>query len=336
MEHGSGPGLQRPACEHDLQGIHEIAVAAWRPIFARYRLIVGEAMWQDLWGTWEQGWFVPSRERLDGNTLVTEVDGRVVGFAGWYYPGAQLAEVGGNAVDPAFQGRGIGTAQVRAVVARCRREGYPFARVHTGLDPAHGAARAQYRGAGLRLGVTRSDYYNYLDETARAPARTDLTFRWAGQADADAVRELLEHGWGEAQPPARRVLGDALFAAAFEAPARRRIDEIVELAAAAPPQVRLVVHEGRLVASAVVSPEDPQHPGAGLGTVESLAVHPARRDQGVGCALCADVVSHFRQRGLRYVRLRSPSGGVTERVRRLAWNAGLHRELPSIDYYMHL
>lgn len=336
MAQGSGPGVQRPACEQDLQRIHEIAVAAWRPIFARYRLIVGEAMWQDLWGTWEQGWFAPSPERLDGNTLVTEVEGRVVGFAGWHYPGAQLAEVGGNAVDPAFQDRGIGTAQVCAVVARFRREGYPFARVHTGLDPAHGPARAQYRSVGLRLGVTRSEYYNYLDETARAPARPDLTFRWAGPPDADGVRDLLEQSWVGAGVPARRVLGDALFAEAIEAPARRRIGEIVELAAAAPPRVRLVVNEGRLVASAVVSAEDTQHPGAGLGTLESLAVHPARRDRGVGCALCAHVLWYLRERGLRYARLRSPSGGVTERVRRLAWNVGLHRELPSIDYYMHL
>ncbi|MEW6756468.1 MAG: GNAT family N-acetyltransferase [Candidatus Latescibacterota bacterium] len=332
MVSGPGPGVLRPVCEQDLPRIHQIAVAAWRPIFARYRLIVGEEMWQDLWGDWEGTWCAPSPERCNDTTLVTAVDGQVVGFATWEHPGDCLAEVGGNAVDPAFQGRGIGTAQIRAVIARLRQAGSTYATVHTGLDPAHGPARAEYRKAGLRLGVSTSEYYNYLEEAARPPVRSELTCRWAEPADAESVRQLLQQNWNGAGTPARQVLGDVLFEVAVAGPARCRLNELVGLTAATPPRLRVAVSDGRPIGAAVVDVDAARH----LGTIESLSVHPACRDQGVGCALCADAVSHFRACGLRHARLRSRAGGVTERMRRLAWHAGLYRELPSIDYYMHL
>jgi len=144
----------------DLPRIHEIAVAGWRPIFTRYRRIVGDEMWQDLWGGWEKGWVAHTPETWNGRGIVTERDGQVTGFATWWFPDGGIAEVGGNAVDPAFQGCGIGSSQIRWVLDMFRREGHRYARVHTGLDPAHGPARAEYRNAGLRLGVTNSEYYN--------------------------------------------------------------------------------------------------------------------------------------------------------------------------------
>jgi hypothetical protein len=46
-----------------------------------------------------------------------------------------------------------------------------------------------------------------------------------------------------------------------------------------------------------------------------------------------DAFDVFRQQGLRYVRLTAGLGEVNERTRQMCWNAGLYRELPSIDYY---
>ena len=94
-------GTIREISDKDLPRVHEIAVAGWQPIYARFRLIVGAEMWQDLWGNWEEGWFTHSPKGI-----VTEVDGKVVGFATWWYPKDHLAEVGGNAADPQFQGQG--------------------------------------------------------------------------------------------------------------------------------------------------------------------------------------------------------------------------------------
>ena len=56
--------------------------------------------------------------------LVWEEDGRVVGYASWWYdPERRVGEVGNNAVDPDFQGRGIATALIRRVVETLRAQG---------------------------------------------------------------------------------------------------------------------------------------------------------------------------------------------------------------------
>ena len=74
-------GRIRAAGAADRQRIHEIAVAGWRPIYARFRMIVGERMWQDLWGDWEESWFADAPAQYPERAIVTEVDGQVGGFA---------------------------------------------------------------------------------------------------------------------------------------------------------------------------------------------------------------------------------------------------------------
>ena len=117
-------GSIREATVDDLARIHEIAVAGWRPIYERFRMIVGDGMWNDLWPDWEERWFAFTPDTWNGGGIVTECDGEVVGFATWLYAHEGLAEVGGNAVDPEFQGRGIGSAQMRWVVDMFRENGY--------------------------------------------------------------------------------------------------------------------------------------------------------------------------------------------------------------------
>jgi ribosomal protein S18 acetylase RimI-like enzyme len=64
--------------------------------------------------------------------LVAEADGRVVGYASYILDGRRgLAEVGNNAVDPAYQGRGIGKLMQQEVFARFEEEGYSMRTVST-------------------------------------------------------------------------------------------------------------------------------------------------------------------------------------------------------------
>ena len=325
-------GSIREAGAVDQQRIHEIAVAGWRPIYARFRLIVGERMWQDLWGNWEESWFANAPEQYPGRAIVTEVDGQVVGFATWWFSSEQLAEVGGNAVDPQFQGRGIGAAQIQWVIDFFRRQGYPYAKVHTGLDPAHGPARAAYRKAGLRLGVTNSQYYNYLDEVARLPLARELEFRWAEPGDEARVRQLVQGVWGSGYEPLRRTLGDGLFAAAFAAAVSQRQEEVIGTVAGAPERLRLAIKDGQMIGLALLDDDREK----GLGMIKAIFVDPGFRKQGMGGAVCMDAFAVFRQHGWRYAQLAAGLGEVNERLRRLCWNVGLYRELPSIDYYLCL
>ena len=322
------PGIIREINAKDLPRVHEIAVAGWRPIYARYRMIVGETMWQDLWGNWEEGWFAHSPETWKGKGVVTEMDGEVAGFATWWFPGDDFPEVGGNAVDPAFQGQGIGSAQIEWVIGMFRREGYKYAKVRTGLDPAHGPARAEYRNAGLRLGVTNSEYYNYLDEVACVPIRDALSFRWAEPGDAEMIRQLTRCSWTGVYEPVRKTLGDALFTVAFGDAIEQRVEELTRIVSDIPNRLRIATKGGQAIGFAAVDEDGAKK----LGIIETVAIDPGFRDQGVGCALCMDAFALFRERDLRYARLTARSGEMNERVRRMCWNVGLYRELPSIDY----
>ncbi len=320
-------GTILPSTEADKPHIREIAVAAWTPIFNRYRLIVGDEMWGDVFGGWAENWFA------NASGFVTELDGQVVGFGSWWWPiEGVLAEIGGNAVDPRLQGHGIGTAQMRWLVNQFHEWGYKCVKVHTGMDPAHGPARAEYRKVGLRRGVKNSRYYNYLDEVARVPIRSSLSFRWAGPDDATLVREMTRRAWASVYESVRETLGDQIFEVAFKNTREEKAEQFAKVTADTPEKVRLVMEDGQPAGFAVLDANSNKK----LGELRTVAVIPEFRNKGIGCALCMDAFEIFRERELRYACLHADLGEVNEQTRQMCWNVGLYRELPSLDYYMML
>jgi ribosomal protein S18 acetylase RimI-like enzyme len=73
-----------------------------------------------------------------------------------------LGTIGNNAVDPAWQGRGIARALYRHVLDQFRAEGMRFATVTTGLDAGHAPALAAYRKAGFTVEVPSVTLYQEL------------------------------------------------------------------------------------------------------------------------------------------------------------------------------
>ena len=323
-------GTIRATTAEDLGRIHEIAVAGWTPIFERYRLIVGDELWNDVWRGWEEGWCAYTPESWHGRGIVTEIDGEIAGFATWLFVNEAVAEVGGNAVDPSFQRRGIGSAQIQNVVDMFRSQKYKCAKVHTGMDPAHGPARAEYRNAGLRRSITNSVYLNYLDEVARVPERSSLSFRWAEASDEDLVRQLTESCWATVHDSVRAALGDQISALAFPEAPKRKAETIAKAFSEAPEKVRLVNEDGQPAGFSLLGGD----PSKKLGEITAVGVSPEFRGRAIGCALCMDAFDIFRERDLRYARLTAGLGEVDERTRQMCWNVGLYRELPSVEYYL--
>ena len=143
----------RNATPADVDRIAEIAVTAWQPVFDEFRRAAGDENYDIM--------FPLGNKRKDAelrricadcpdNVIVTEVDGIVVGFATYFVIGEKLGEVGNNAVHPDYQGQGIGTGQMQEILRRLKEAGCEVVKVFTGLDPAHGPARAMYEKAGFR------------------------------------------------------------------------------------------------------------------------------------------------------------------------------------------
>ncbi len=146
--------------------IRRIAKAAWEPIYAHFRACLGEDLWRrehpgdPLEGNADQveGHF---RQRPD-EAFGVELDGRVVGFCTFGLRDNGGGGIGNNAIDPAAQGRGLGSAQYRECLGRMRAAGMVYATVHTGLDPSHAAARRAYEKVGFEQVKPHVEYFMKL------------------------------------------------------------------------------------------------------------------------------------------------------------------------------
>ncbi len=153
----------RQAEEKDVADIRRIAKAAWAPIYAYFR----EQMGDDLYEREHPG--EPLEKKADSVEdffrrepqwmIVTEVDGLVAAFLTYVLRENGVGEIGNNAVDPAFQGRGIGTSQYEEALRRMREAGMKYATVGTGLDPTHAPARRGYEKVGFRQVRPHVSYY---------------------------------------------------------------------------------------------------------------------------------------------------------------------------------
>ena len=144
-------------------------MAAWAPIYASSQRMLGDAIFTHLYPQWRERkagqiaasfarhpeWIVvacaaPAKADTgaDPPGLANKQphDGGAETIAGFVTyrldMDARVGEIGNNAVDPAWQGRGIAGALYGDVLARFRAAGMRVARVSTGLDDAHAPARA--------------------------------------------------------------------------------------------------------------------------------------------------------------------------------------------------
>jgi ribosomal protein S18 acetylase RimI-like enzyme len=146
----------RRARPDDAPRLDAIRRAAFEPVFASFRSILGHELYEtaqrhsdeaqgDLLASLlagESGWelyVVEAREHIAGFVAVRLDAATTVG------------EIGLNAVDPAHAGNGIGTAMYEFAVARMTEGGMKVATVGTGGDPSHAPARRAYRKAGFAV-----------------------------------------------------------------------------------------------------------------------------------------------------------------------------------------
>ena len=153
----------RPARPEDAPRCGDIAVAAWSRVHEALRKIIGEEMWELCHRDWQKDKRAQVEEHVrqrPEHSLVTEVRGEIAGFITFYVNEESLVgQVGNNAVDPRYQGRGIGTRQCERVLEIFREKGMKAAQVITGADEGHAPARAMYERVGFGTPVGSLRYY---------------------------------------------------------------------------------------------------------------------------------------------------------------------------------
>ncbi|PQA86567.1 N-acetyltransferase [Marinicaulis flavus] len=151
----------------DLSRLHEIREAAFAPVFASFRNIVGEKIASVAFAGAEQ----EQAALLDSlcapgaasEVYVAERKGEVAGFCSVTLDrDAGLGEIGLNAVHPGHQGAGLGAAMYAFALDRMKEAGMKAASVGTGGDASHAPARRAYEKAGFGPGVPSMHLYKLL------------------------------------------------------------------------------------------------------------------------------------------------------------------------------
>jgi ribosomal protein S18 acetylase RimI-like enzyme len=149
----AGQAIIRRIRPEEVETICDIAVRAWEPVFAEFRRRMGDEMFEAKHAGWRENkaqqvrWHAQNYPQW---VIVTELGGQVVGFLTYRLKEPEgFGEIGNNAVDPDFQGRGLGAAQCAQALDLFREAGMKYAEVVTGLDDSHAPARAMYERVGF-------------------------------------------------------------------------------------------------------------------------------------------------------------------------------------------
>jgi ribosomal protein S18 acetylase RimI-like enzyme len=148
----------RRARDSDAAQLEDVRRAAFAPVFASFRALLGEEISQvtQIRDDQEQAEYLNSLFEPDSGweLYVAEQGGVVVGFVSVQLNGQTfIGEIGLNAVHPDHAGAGIGSKMYDVVLNRMRQAGMRVATVSTGGDASHAPARRAYQKAGFTVGI---------------------------------------------------------------------------------------------------------------------------------------------------------------------------------------
>jgi GNAT superfamily N-acetyltransferase len=144
-----------PYVTHQLEAVIRVSLRAWSPVFDSIQQVMDTEVYQHFYPDWhivQQKAVEEVCGDEDANVWVVIERDTVAGFVAVKLHSEDcMGEVYMLAVDPDFQGRGIGTALMEFALDWMKDAGMSIAMVETGGDPGHAPARHTYEKAGFEL-----------------------------------------------------------------------------------------------------------------------------------------------------------------------------------------
>ncbi|WP_233609707.1 GNAT family N-acetyltransferase [Corallococcus sp. AB049A] len=148
----------RHAANADGMTLEDIRRAAFEPVFASFRSLLGDEIYELAQAKQDavqadmlRGLIAPDS---GWDVFVAVVQLHVVGFVAVKVdPETLIGEIGLNAVHPAHAGHGVGTRLYEYALGHMKRAGARVATVATGGDASHAAARRAYEKAGFHAAI---------------------------------------------------------------------------------------------------------------------------------------------------------------------------------------
>ena len=151
----------RPFDDQDADAVVDLSLRAWAPVFASIERAMESRVYEQFY---PEGWRESQRQAVEAvlaakktRVWVAEAGASTVGFVAVdLHPESSIGEIYMLAVDPDYQGGGIGTALTEFALAWIKDAGMAVAMVETGGDPGHAAARRTYEKVGyVHLSIAR-------------------------------------------------------------------------------------------------------------------------------------------------------------------------------------
>jgi len=152
----------RAAKKEDQVLLQPIRAAAFEPVFASFRTILGDVIY-------EAAQFHEDREQesllaemftddtvwqLIVAELIASTGPTIIGFVSVRIDSDHgFGEIGLNAISPEHAGKGFGTVMYEYALQQMRDAGVSVATVATGGDPSHAPARRAYEKAGFDVSI---------------------------------------------------------------------------------------------------------------------------------------------------------------------------------------
>ncbi|WP_333190119.1 GNAT family N-acetyltransferase [Microcoleus sp. Pol7_A1] len=145
-----------PYDAHQLDAVIRLSLRAWAPVFDSIQNAMDADVYREFypddWRASQQKAVEDVCAAEDTNVWVAIDAGSTVGFiAVKLHLDSRMGEIYMVAVDPDFQGRGIGTALTEFALLWMKNAGMSVAMVETGGDPGHERARRTYEKVGFGL-----------------------------------------------------------------------------------------------------------------------------------------------------------------------------------------
>jgi len=145
-----------PYDAHQLDAVIRLSLRAWTPVFDSIQKVmdfdVYREFYPDDWRVSQQKAVADVCAAEDTNVWVAIDAGSTVGFVAVKLDSeTRMGEIYMVAVDPDFQGHGIGTALMEFALLWMKDAGMSVAMVETGGDPGHAPARRTYEKLGFGL-----------------------------------------------------------------------------------------------------------------------------------------------------------------------------------------
>jgi ribosomal protein S18 acetylase RimI-like enzyme len=140
---------------HQLDAVVDLSLRAWARVFDSLEKVMDIEVYQHFYPDWrvsQQKAVEDVCTARDTNVWVAMDGGSTIGFvAVKLHTEDKMGEIYMIAVDPDFQGRGIGSALTKFALDWMKDAGMSVAMVETGGDPGHAPARRTYEKLGFGL-----------------------------------------------------------------------------------------------------------------------------------------------------------------------------------------